>query len=118
VGKAGGCAAPAGLAADERPNRDWVMVFAELDETLLRLVLLVVLSFRPFVLLIPFPKLPLPTDPNPDPEPSEGEVACPPGNGTGLDLALSYASKYEDDGVWYMLSRGAKLETEAFVPWP
>ena len=81
VGWAGGCAAPAGLVADERANRDWVIVIAELDETLL--VLLVVLSFLPFS-LIPFPTLPLPTDPDRDPKPSEGEVAFTPGNGTGL----------------------------------
>ena len=103
------------MAADKCANRDWVIVNAELDKTLL--ILLMVLSFLPFS-LIPFPTLPLPTDPDRDPEPSEREVACPPGNGTGLDLALSYTSKYEDDGVWYMLSRVAKLETEAFVPWP
>jgi hypothetical protein len=79
------------LVAD-RVNRDCVIVRAELDDTLLLLVWLVVLSFLPFLLLVPIPnllpKLPLPTDPNPDPDPSDGDVPCP-GNGTGLVLALS-----------------------------
>jgi hypothetical protein len=89
------------------------MVIAELDETLLLLALLVVLSFLPFI-LIPFLRLPLPIDPYPGPS---GDVPCPPGNGTGLDLALSYTSKYEDDGVWYIVSRVARLEKDALVPW-
>jgi hypothetical protein len=104
----------AGLEVEERENRACVIVSAELEDKLLLLVLLVMLSFLAFTILgpipVPFPKLPFPTDP----DPSDGEVPrpglCPAGNGTGLDLALSYSSKYEDERVWYIVSRVARLE--------
>ena len=66
-----------------RAKRDWVIVSAELDDKLLLLVLLAVLSFLPFTFLdpisgpipAPFPKRPLPMEPDqdPDPDPSDGD---------------------------------------------
>jgi len=57
----------AGLVVEERANRACVIVSAELEDKLLLLILLVVLSFLTFAILGPipvsFPKLPLPIDP-------------------------------------------------------